>query len=175
IRTRGFTAGPGFRQYNFGGGPHQRFQARRQQQQQQQATGAFQFLQLLPILALLFISIFSGLFREAEPTFAWKYQPSHPIGKHTVTNGVTFFVDAKLDSKIREDGKYARKLGQQVDGEWLNYLRHECGNEEQRRQIRINNAQGFFSVDKKKLNEARNMKMPKCDEFKTFHRKIYGR
>ncbi|KAJ3039556.1 hypothetical protein HDV00_012132 [Rhizophlyctis rosea] len=170
LRTHSFTAGPGFRTYQFGGGPRQRFHAQRQQQPTQ-GTGLLQLLQLLPLIALLAFSLFSNIFSESEPTYAWTKTPSHNIARHTVAKGVPYWVDQRSSVKLTDNDSKRRKLDADIEFQWLRNLRYQCAEEKQRQQYKIAQAKGIWSVDQKKLQAAVNMPLPNCDALHKFEKK----
>ncbi len=150
----GGFGGPGFRTYNFGGGPRMRRAARQQQQQQQRydreddrggnGGGLGQLFQLLPMLLLL-LSM-SGFFSTSDSSSSWTKPYSlykqHPynIRRTTSSYGVTADIPYFVTDSFRHTyGKKAdlRRAESQIELDFKQDLYNKCDREKKHKARRI--------------------------------------
>ncbi|OUM67353.1 hypothetical protein PIROE2DRAFT_40104 [Piromyces sp. E2] len=142
----------------------------RQQQQQQEGGGSsilYTFLQILPLLLLIFISIpsFTG------PSFpGYSFTPSRQYTKEAKTyqHDVPYYYnpnDYKFDNSVQ-----LRKFEDSIEQEFFSNLINKCRNERSIKQARINNARGVFGrVNQEALREATKMRTPSCEKLQQYN------
>ncbi|BFZ56148.1 Chaperone protein dnaJ [Savitreella phatthalungensis] len=166
--------GPGIRVHHFGGGGFSG------QTGAANAGGARNqsWIQLLPLIVILGFSVLSSLFSSLfgggdsagffnnAPGYAFSEQVPYTSIRHTPAHNIPFYVDPAQVAPLSA-AKLAQ-LDKRAETTYIRSLRESCEWEHQDRERRMNDAYGFFSVDKKALNEARNMKLKNCDELRRY-------
>ncbi len=169
------SSGPSFTFGTLGGEDPFRSRRRQQQrfrQQQQQEEAAApntfsRFLQLLPLIILLFSSVLSTMFTSffsSPQVFSFTPTTHHQTRFETANRHVPFYVNRQAFSTYESSRSRRKALERDIEQQFLLNLRDRCANERREQQRRINMAQGWFHVDQDKLRRARNMKMHSCDE-----------
>jgi DnaJ homolog subfamily B member 12 len=169
----GGMGGPGF-VFNMGGGPgirvHQfegmgprRRPRNAAGQEDPPASGLAALAQLLPILLLFILPLLSSLFTgsvSSEPEV--RFHPSPPNTLHRTTP--RFQVNYYLDPRAVDDysDRKLRQLDQKAEVKYINTLKYECQVEHADRSRLLEEAQGWFSTDERKILEARAMPMKSC-------------
>lgn len=173
----GFSfGGPGgFRMYTMGGNGFQGFQQRqrrpnggqnqRRQQagnQNQQPLGVLdQLKQYLPLIVMLLIPLISNIFAERPE----KYQtsPSTRFSQERFTERFSVPYYITPDQATSLSTKKLKELDRRVENNYIGALREECQRERNVKDIKIQNAYGWFLADKEKLKEAESMRLPYCE------------
>lgn len=163
--------GPGFRArtFNTAGGPYQR--ARSQQPEQQQRTGWSIFLQLLPLLLLFGYTLFSGLFVDDTPSFAFQSNSVYSQPRMTTRNHVRYFVNPAAFRPYQDNRNKLYQFEYQVEKDWLQSLQQKCFMERKHRQMLLDKSKGtfgFINRDEKLYQEALNMQLDSCEAVKRF-------
>lgn len=174
----------------FGGGgspfmtqtfPNQRF--RRQQFRAQTAPQAqihsFNFVQLLPILFLFFITFISYLVTpNSVPAPDFYFQKHRSFSSHQTTErlDVNYWVNPTEFKKFKlgaKDYKF-KSFENEIEKSYAIHLRDNCQREKNAKTNAIYSAQGFlgFGADKEALKKAQNMKTPSCDKFTGFYKRF---
>ncbi|TPX64742.1 hypothetical protein SpCBS45565_g05631 [Spizellomyces sp. 'palustris'] len=174
IRMHSFTAGPGFRTQSF-----RRNQHAHQHHPTAGQAQVLQFIHLLPVIVLFVFPLLSALFSgllpggDPEPNFSFATSPQYNLRRTTESRSVPYFVNTKAWN--RWDGSKARhdklqKYEQDVETEWHRNLQHLCAQEQEIKRFRIAQANGWFTVDEKKLRAAQEMKMQNCEKLRDWYR-----
>ncbi|KAI9106152.1 hypothetical protein DFS34DRAFT_48845 [Phlyctochytrium arcticum] len=177
VRMHSFTGGSGFRTQSF-----RRHPAHSNMRPQAQATPAqAQILQLIQLLPFLFIFVlpllsafFSSIFPGAapEPTFSFAQTSQNQAVKTTNARRVPYFVNQRQwqqwEQSVGRRGNAINRFEQDIETEWHRTLQRACSQEQETRRFRINQAQGWFTVDERRLKAAQNMAMPYCDRLAKF-------
>lgn len=133
------------------GGP--RPQQQQQQQERNNSSIFYTFLQILPLILLVFISLpsFTG---PSYPNYS--FTPTHQYYKEAKTyqHDVPYYYNPS-EYKF-QDSVQLQKFEQSVEQKYFGNLVNQCNYEKRRKQARINNAVGgvFGKTDHKKLEEA---------------------
>jgi DnaJ homolog subfamily B member 12 len=158
--------GPGIRVTQFGGGaPRRRPRpGEPQQEQPQQSTGSI-IASLLPILLLflwpLLSSIFSGS-GTVGPAFTLdKATPPYTKALKTRDLKIPYWVNPSDYRDLSRGQK--DKLERRVEVKLVSDLNFNCEQEQRERDRLFIEAQGWWSVDERKMEKARKHKMPACD------------
>jgi Domain of unknown function (DUF1977) len=147
---------------------HQRFAQERTNTQPN--NPAAQFLQLLPLLLMLLFS-FLSMFGGEDSQFSFHQTYDYSLLKTTPTHSVHYYVNP---------GQYARKYTQQskkkalersVEAEYLRNIQHMCSQEREQQRYKIAQASSWFGGSKKALENARGMKLGRCEEVAQWYRK----
>jgi len=142
----------------------------RQQQQQQQRDGGssilYTFLQILPLLLLIFISLpsFTG---PSYPGYSFTQTRQFSKEAKTYRHDVPYYYDPG-DYKFDNSNQF-RKFEESIEEQYRDILFRQCQNERRIKQIRINNARGFFTVDQDALREASRMQTPSCEKLQQYN------
>jgi len=153
---------------------YQRGGPRPQQQQQQQERNSssilYTFLQLLPLILLVFISLpsFTG---PSYPNYSFSPTPKYSEEAKTYQHDVPYYYNPseyKFQDKVQ-----LKKFEQSVEQKFFSNLVNQCNYERRRQQARINNAVGIFKTDQKKLEEARKMRLYSCEKLREYNFDYY--
>ncbi|CCG82628.1 Uncharacterized J domain-containing protein C17A3.05c [Taphrina deformans PYCC 5710] len=161
--------GPGVRMHQFGG------QANRQQRRaggQGQATPA-NWMQLLPLIILFGFSVLSSLFSSGEsffsgssPSYSFQRESPYISPRYTPNHKIPYWVDPAQVASV--SAQNLAQLDKKAEHSYIRNLRDNCEYEYQDRERRMNDAYGFFSVDKQAYNAAKNMKLNHCETLKKY-------
>lgn len=169
--TRGFeadiTAEELFNMF-FGGGLHnQNVYTRRggrwqrtenhSQNREQQASGYTVFLQMLPILFLIVLSMMSSFF-ISDPIYSLHSSSKYPVQRKTLNLKVQYFVKENFHTEYQGS---LRRLEISVEEEYITSLRQSCYREKNYRETMIWKARNFG--DRDLFHKAQNIRMPSCD------------
>lgn len=157
--------GPGFRVHQFGG-PRPRRRPRETTAQSEAEPSAWELLQrLLPLILLFVVPLLSSLFSGSPTPSGPSYRFDAPVSPHTLHRttpklNINYFVNP-LDVEDYSTRKL-RQLDQRVEVDYVTTLRYECELEVQARERMIQDAQGWFFPDVEKMKQARAMEMKSC-------------
>ncbi|XP_076230829.1 dnaJ homolog subfamily B member 12 [Calliopsis andreniformis] len=171
--TRGFeadiTAEELFNMFFGGGFPQQEFYMRRpggrwmrQQDEQaqhahsQQANGYTTFLQMLPVLLLILLTMMSSLF-ISDPVYSLHSNAKYSVLRTTQGLKVPYYVKENFHTEYQGS---LRRLEISVEEEYLNNLRHACYREKSYKETMMWKARNFGDQDL--FLKARNIDMPSC-------------
>ncbi|KAL3896984.1 MAG: hypothetical protein SGCHY_003727 [Lobulomycetales sp.] len=187
---QGGAAGPGFRFNVHGGDPFNPYRRRRNHQHdgQREQAGAggmgIQFLQLLPFILMLLLSLsssFLSVFSDGgQGLFAPDYQSYYSLGKsykysklrHTKIRRVPYYVSARFEqSQSQSDQQRSRLLDgieESAEREYVTHLQKRCWREREAKQSALRTAQGWLTGSKERLAAARAMETNSCTELSRF-------
>lgn len=171
--NNGFTFqsfGNGFDPFN-GGFAQQ--QQQRQRQRQRQAPGqtrgepsAWETLrQLAPVLLILLATLLLSLFLGGDALqYSFTKTTKFPVHRTTPTFEIPYFVS---ESFVKDKSERAlHNFDQKVENSYVLDKRARCGREQLRKSELIQDAQGWFFTDERRMEQAHNMPMPACSELK---------
>jgi DnaJ family protein B protein 12 len=167
--------GPGIRVTQFGGGaPRRRPRPGEAQQQPQQQSASSILASLLPLLLLFLLPLLSSIFSgsgSVGPTFTLdKATPPYTKGLKTRDLKVPYWVNP---SEYRDLSRSQRdKLERRVEVKLVSDLNLHCEQEERERQRLVLEAQGWWTVDERKMDKARKFKMPACERLQQLKKGI---
>ncbi|XP_058807017.1 dnaJ homolog subfamily B member 12 [Phymastichus coffea] len=172
--TRGFeadiTAEELFNMF-FGGFPQQEFYMRRgggrwmrqneaqhaqHTHSQQQANGYTTFLQMLPVLLLIVLTMMSS-FYISDPVYSLHQSSKYSTQRITQNLKVPYYVKDNFQTEYKDN---LRRLEHSVEEEYMNFLRHSCFRERNYRESMMWKARSFG--DQEQFQRARNIEMPSC-------------
>lgn len=161
--------GSGARVHHFGGGNRQQRRAGGANNQ----GGTASWVQLLPLIVLFGFSVLSSLFSSGEsffgsstPSYSFQQQSPYTSPRYTPTHKIPFWVNP-----TQVEGVSAYNLAQldkKAEVSYIRTLRDNCEYEYQDRERRMNDAYGFFSVDRKAYDAAKNKRMENCESLKQY-------
>lgn len=169
--TRGFeadiTAEELFNMFFGGGFPNQNVYTRRggrwqrteshTQNREQQANGYTVFLQMLPILLLIVLSMMSSFF-ISDPIYSLHSSSKFPVQRKTLNLKVPYYVKENFHTEYQGS---LRRLEITVEEEYITNLRHSCYREKNYRETMVWKARNFG--DRELFQKAQNIRMPSCD------------
>ncbi|KAG7207829.1 hypothetical protein KM043_009430 [Ampulex compressa] len=171
--TRGFeadiTAEELFNMFFGGGFPQQEFYMRRpgarwmrQQEAQaqhahsQQANGYTTFLQMLPVLLLILLTMMSSFF-ISDPVYSLHSNAKYSVPRTTQGLKVQYYVKENFHTEYQGS---LRRLEISVEEEYLNNLKHICYREKNYREAMMWKARNFG--DQELFAKARSIETPSC-------------
>lgn len=171
--------GPGLRVHQFGGG---RPRARPpgaggggQREEQTQSLSSI-LTSLLPLILLFIFPLLNTLFSSPAPSGpSFRFDtPAPPLTKtHTSKNlGVKYYVNP---AEVQEyTGRQWSTLDQRAERGYLGHLNGICEWEQAKRREMMEEARGWFFPDVQKMEEARNMRLARCEELNKLTRRQGG-
>jgi DnaJ family protein B protein 12 len=170
--TQGFSfGGPGgFRMYTSGpqgfGAQRPRTRQHGRQQQQQGPPPDLSFVgqlkQYLPLILMLLIPLLSNLFSETPEKFQMRPTPKFSHERISERFAVPYYITPDQASSL--SSKKLKELDVRVENNYVGILRDECQKERNYKDMKIQNAYGWFLPDKEKLAEAQSMRLPYCEK-----------
>lgn len=132
-------------------------QQRRGGENQQQQTGYAAFINLLPIILLLVLSMASSFFTSDS---IYSLQPSHKYNVPRKTNSMKIPYYVKDNFHTEYQGSVGR-LEASVEEEYINNLKHACYRERNYKESMIAKARAFG--DRELFRKAQTINTPSCD------------
>ncbi|KAN0085291.1 protein of unknown function (DUF1977) domain containing protein [Elaphomyces granulatus] len=170
--------GPGLRVHQFGG-PRPRRRPREANGQSEPAPSGWASLQqLLPILFIFLLPLFSSIFSTTTSTPSGPYYrfdtpaPPYTVQRMTPRLKVNYFINP-ADVEDFSTRKF-HQLDQRVEVDYVTRLRFDCDSEVQNRDRMIQDAQGWFYPDAEKLKEARAMELKSCRRLDALKGKLHN-
>ncbi|XP_023654023.1 dnaJ homolog subfamily C member 18-like [Paramormyrops kingsleyae] len=119
------------------------------------------FLQLLPVLVLILISVFTQLM-ATNPPYSLFYKPSMGlvVSRETQHMGVTYYVDKGFQKEYK--GASLLELEKSVENDYIEHLQSSCWKEKQQKSDLANLAQLYR--DERLKQKAEMMKMDNCEK-----------
>ncbi|XP_008546264.1 dnaJ homolog subfamily B member 12 [Microplitis demolitor] len=171
--TRGFeadiTAEELFNMFFGGGFPQQEFYMRRtggrwmrqnnaqaQHTHTQQANGYTAFLQMLPVLLLIVLTMMSSFFIW-DPLYSLHPNSKYSVQRQTQEMKVPYYVKENFHSEYQGS---LRRLEISVEEEYVNNLRHACYREKNYKDSMVWKARNFG--DAELFQRAKNLETPSC-------------
>jgi len=140
-------------------------QPRYAQRQQQEESGRnsilYTFLQILPLLLLILISL-PSFTSSKYPGYSFSPSRQYTQEAKTYQHNVPYYYNPA--DYTFTDTKQFKKFEDSIEEEFFSNLVRKCELEKRRKQARINNARGLFVIDHKALEEAYKMKLYSCDK-----------
>lgn len=168
--NNGFTfhsfGGDGFDPFTGRFAQQQRQQRQRTQQQRQQEVSTWEtFKQLVPILIILLATLFSSFFSgESSPEYSFTRLAQYSVQRSTPHYKIPYYVGEKfLEDKSELK---LRNFDSKVESIYIQDRRARCSREQVHKNELMEEAQGWFYTDQRKLNQANAMPMPNCQELR---------
>lgn len=139
-----------------------RRQGEQHSQQQREANGYSVFLQMLPILLLIVLSMMSSLF-ISDPVYSFSQSPKFPVLRKTLNLQVPYYVKENFHTEYQGS---LRRLEASVEEEYLSNLRHACYREKNYRETMLWKARNFG--DRELFAKAQNIRTPSCEQLQEF-------
>nr|CAD7200562.1 unnamed protein product [Timema douglasi] len=124
---------------------------------QQQASGYTVFLQMMPILLLIVLSMMSSFF-ISDPIYSLHASSKFPVKRNTLNLKVPYYVKENFHSEYQGS---LRRLEISVEEEYVTNLRHACYREKNYKETMLWKARNFG--DRDLYQKAQNIRMPSCD------------
>ena len=166
--------GPGVRVHQFGGAQPRR-RPRQAGAAEESGSTLQTFLGLLPILLFFIIPLLTSLFGGGSDTPSGPRMvfdnpmPPYTAQRQTPSFKVDYFVDpTEIESYSKSK---LHKLDQTAESNLLRVLRSECDGERRVKQRLVDDAQGFFFPDQKKMERANRYEMPGCQRLESLGRR----
>ncbi|KAK8439938.1 Chaperone protein dnaJ [Candidozyma auris] len=170
-----FTFGNnGFTFNTFGGVPEDFFtnvrarsQQRRQQerryeeqQRRKQPSGWDTIMQILPLIIIILGMLLSTLFAEDTPDFSFSKTSKFNVQRKTPVHNIPFYVKPGFTKDISD--RQLKNFDKKVEASYIRDTQNNCAREQIKRNDLMEDAQGWFFTDQRKLEQAEKMPMPNC-------------
>ncbi|XP_054277426.1 dnaJ homolog subfamily B member 14 isoform X2 [Macrosteles quadrilineatus] len=126
-------------------------------QQQREANGYTIFLQMLPIMLVVILSMMSSLF-ISDPVYSLTASSKFPVMRNTMNLQVPYYVKESFHSEYQGS---LRRLEASVEEEYVTNLRHACYREKNYKDTMQWKARNFG--DKELFQKAQSIRTPSCD------------
>lgn len=118
--------------------------------------------QLAPILFVLFAMLLSSLFSgESSPEYSFTQNSKFSLRRTTPNYKIPFYV--KQDFVNDKSGRALKNFDAKVENIYVQDKRGRCSREQMRKNEMIEDAQGWFYTDNRKLEAAYKYPMPNCE------------
>ncbi|XP_041122639.1 dnaJ homolog subfamily C member 18-like [Polyodon spathula] len=119
------------------------------------------FLQLLPVLVLIFISVITQLM-ASNPPYSFFYKPALGlvVSRETQNLGVPYYVDKGFEKEYQ--GASLRELESTVETDYIDYLQTSCWKDKQQKTDLAN--LGRLYRDERLKQKADSMKLENCEK-----------
>ncbi|CAG9816370.1 unnamed protein product [Phaedon cochleariae] len=138
-----------------GGGGHHQPEHRGHREQQ---NGYTAFIQILPILLAILLSMASSLF-ISDPAYSLQSSSKYPIMRKTQNLNVPYYVKENFHMEYQGSVK---RLEMSVEEDYVATLKHACYREKSYKESMIWKARNFG--DQELYHNAQNIKMPSCEQ-----------
>ncbi|XP_030767737.1 dnaJ homolog subfamily B member 12 [Sitophilus oryzae] len=125
---------------------------------EQQNSGMSTFVQLLPILIAILLSMVSSFF-ISDPAYSLSVSSKYPIMRRTQNLQIPYYVKENFHTEYQGSVK---RLELSVEEEYVSNLRHQCYREKSYRDSMIWKARNFG--DRDLFDNAQRIKMPSCEK-----------
>jgi len=126
-------------------------------QQQREANGYTIFLQMLPIMLVVILSMMSSLF-ISDPVYSLTASSKFPVIRNTMNLHVPYYVKENFHTEYQGS---LRRLEASVEEEYVTNLRHSCYREKNYKETMLWKARNFG--DRDLFSKAQGIKTPSCD------------
>lgn len=122
-------------------------------------------LQLIPVLLLILISVFTQLM-ATNPPYSLFYKPSMGlvVSRETQHMGVPYYVDKSFEKEYR--GAALEELEKTIESAYIDHLQNNCWKEKQQKSDLANLGQLYR--DERLKQKAETMKLDHCDKLHRF-------
>ncbi|KAK6518865.1 hypothetical protein TWF281_003556 [Arthrobotrys megalospora] len=168
--------GPGIRIHHFGGqNARRRPNAGAEAGPEADNSITSTIIRLLPLILIFAFSLMSSIlsgFGTTEtpspyqgPRFAFRESPPFVQKRQTPKFKIPFYVIPTDIEKIPADklNKVLTKMDRYAETKYINHLNEKCISEQEKRQEKIQQSQGWLFVDQKKFDEAMKERLKSCD------------
>ncbi|KAJ8348832.1 hypothetical protein SKAU_G00274210 [Synaphobranchus kaupii] len=139
-----------------------RMNERREEEEDNRSQNTFTaFLQLLPVLVLILISVLTQLM-ATNPPYSLFYKPSMGlvVSRETQNMGVPYYVDRGFQKEYK--GADLQELEKSVESDYMEHLQGSCWKEKQQKSDLANLGQLYR--DERLKQKAESMKLENCDK-----------
>lgn len=165
---------PNIRFHNFSNSRWRANSSQYRDQTQQGSRGLSTLIQLLPfIIVVIFpiLSSFAGFFNSlfpffgsGMPSYSFTLSPPFTEARYTYYHHIPYFVDPLKVSSLSQV-KLSR-LDKEVEVNYINALRVNCEHEMEIKKRKMEEAYGFFRMDKEAYEKAKNMVQVSCNRLR---------
>ncbi|KAL1773598.1 dnaJ-like subfamily C member 18 [Sigmodon hispidus] len=140
---------------------HERTQTHKREEEDKPQTPYSAFVQLLPVLVIVIISVITQLL-AANPPYSLFYKPTlgYTISRETQNLQVPYFVDKNFDKAYR--GASLRDLEKTIEKDYIDYIQTSCWKEKQQKS-ELTNLAGLYR-DERLRQKAESLKLENCDK-----------
>ncbi|CAG8621624.1 13430_t:CDS:1, partial [Ambispora leptoticha] len=132
------------------------------------SSGWLQLFQLLPLILLFIFSFSSSFFNSPQdqyPTFSLQRHPPYTEQRFTHSLQIPYFVNPNDFNMLEQNPRILRRYEETVETSYVKQLQQLCNSEKILQKRKLNEALGwYFNLDERKLEEAKEMKMPNCEK-----------
>lgn len=142
------------------------FERREEEGEENRSQNSFTaFLQLLPVLVLILISVFTQLM-ASNPPYSLFYKPAMGlvVSRDTQNLGVPYYVDKGFQKEYR--GTDLEELEKTIESDYIEHLQSSCWKEKQQKSDLAN--LGTLYRDDRLKQKAESMKLDNCDKLYRF-------
>nr|XP_012416962.1 PREDICTED: dnaJ homolog subfamily C member 18 isoform X2 [Odobenus rosmarus divergens] len=139
----------------------ERTQTRKEEEAEKPQTTYSAFIQLLPVLVIVIISVITQLL-AANPPYSLFYKSTlgYTISRETQNLQVPYFVDKNFEKAYR--GASLRDLEKTIEKDYIDYVQTSCWKEKQQKS-ELTNLAGLYR-DERLKQKAESLKLENCEK-----------
>ncbi|XP_056140678.1 dnaJ homolog subfamily C member 18 isoform X2 [Lampris incognitus] len=138
------------------------FERREEEAEENRSQNTFTaLLQLLPVLVLILISVFTQMM-ATNPPYSLFYKPAMGlvVSRETQHMGVPYYVDKSFQKEYR--GAALEELEKTIESDYIDYLQNSCWKEKQQKSDLANLGQLYR--DERLKQKAESMRLDNCEK-----------
>uniref|UniRef100_K9IJS3 Putative chaperone protein dnaj n=1 Tax=Desmodus rotundus TaxID=9430 RepID=K9IJS3_DESRO len=140
---------------------HERMQTRKEEEEDKPQTTYSAFIQLLPVLVIVIISVITQLLATNPPySLFYKSTLGYTISRETQNLQVPYFVDKNFDKVYR--GASLHELEKTIEKDYIDYIQTSCWKEKQQKS-ELTNLAGLYR-DERLREKAESLKLENCEK-----------
>lgn len=140
---------------------HERMQTRKEEEEEKPQNTYSAFIQLLPVLVIVIISVITQLLATNPPySLFYKSTMGYTISRETQTLQVPYFVDKNFEKVYR--GASLRELEKTIEKDYIDYIQTSCWKEKQQKS-ELTNLAGLYR-DERLKEKAESLKLENCEK-----------
>ncbi|XP_072486557.1 dnaJ homolog subfamily C member 18 isoform X1 [Notamacropus eugenii] len=140
---------------------NERVQTRKEEEEEKPQNMYSAFLQLLPVLVIVIISVITQLMATNPPySLFYKSSMGHTISRETENLQVPYFVDKHFEKNYK--GPSLRDLEKTVEKDYIDYIQSSCWKEKQQKSDLTNLARLYR--DERLKQKAESLKLENCEK-----------
>ncbi|XP_011852619.1 PREDICTED: dnaJ homolog subfamily C member 18 isoform X2 [Mandrillus leucophaeus] len=140
---------------------HERTQTQKEEEEEKPQTTYSAFIQLLPVLVIVIISVITQLLATNPPySLFYKSTLGYTISRETQNLQVPYFVDKNFDKAYR--GASLHDLEKTIEKDYIDYIQTSCWKEKQQKS-ELTNLAGLYR-DERLKQKAESLKLENCEK-----------
>ena len=130
---------------------------------EQQGNNRIPFMQLLPILILIFLS-FASNFQGSSEVYSFHYSSTYSVRMHSENFNVEYYITPKYNAELTHSEKM--KLEKNIERNYISYIQQECESQKRKKNTLLNKAKHYKGVTAQNYREyAEGIDLSTCAKY----------